>query len=161
MPCRKTHACATRTPRPLDFKLPTPAIHIDDLHKRASSPGTGRLQAQGPPCEVHAVQGVNLRAAESGRITGLLGANGAGKTTTLRVLAGLFRRRRTHQRGRHRRAATTPRRAGSQTGILGAHAPLPAPHRAREHRLLPSPVKAWPERRQRAAPRPPVRSCWT
>ena len=63
-------------------------IHIDDLHKRFVVPGTGAFKRKGRR-EVHAVQGVNLRA-ESGRITGLLGANGAGKTTTLRMLAGLF-----------------------------------------------------------------------
>lgn len=40
--------------------------------------------------EVHAVEGVSLRA-EPGQIYGLLGANGAGKTTFLRMLATLLK----------------------------------------------------------------------
>ena len=67
-------------------------IHIEDLHKRFVVPGTGAFKRKGRR-EVHAVQGVNLRA-ESGRVVTLssvVGEQGnAGQAAYAASKAGLI-----------------------------------------------------------------------
>ena len=57
---------------------PTPAVAVDDLHKRF---GTG-------PDAVTAVDGVSF-AVDPGSVVGLLGPNGAGKTTLIKSILGM------------------------------------------------------------------------
>lgn len=54
----------------------TPAIHIDNVHKRYGN--------------VHALKGMSL-TIQQGEFFGLLGPNGAGKSTLINIIAGLTR----------------------------------------------------------------------
>ena len=88
-------------------------------------------------------------------ITGLLGPNGAGKTTTLRMLAALITPDAGNDaRRRHRRRRAAARGAGAHGRAVGRARPLPAPDRAREHRLLRRPAGHGARRRRCARPGP-------
>ena len=130
------------------FAVPARARRVRgqrDRRSGAALPAARRGRGASTPCATSA------STRRTARITGLLGPNGAGKTTTLRMLAALI----APDAGRCAVdgidvVGAAARGARAHGRALGRARPLPAPDRAREHRLLRRAARHGARRRRRA-----------